>query len=125
MGAESGDVHGRWRFDFHGDPAAADSAMEDRHDPTLSCAMTVLAAAKQARLRGIRAAVGRLETTPGEPDRVPARASAWLDAYAAEEGDLAAYLAEVSAQASARAARDGTRLDVVAEIVPRSDRPGP
>ena len=52
-------AHGRWRFDFTGEPNhAGATAMDDRHDPMLTYAMTALAANKQARLSDTRATFG-------------------------------------------------------------------
>ena len=49
----------------------APPAMEDRHDPMLTYAMTVLAANKQARLAGQRATFGRLDVRPQRHQRGP------------------------------------------------------
>ena len=65
--------HGRWRFDFTGEPNhAGTTLMSDRRDPMLAFAFTVLAADKEARLRaGARhdRAGGRRSPTP--PTRFP------------------------------------------------------
>lgn len=64
--------HGRYRFDFRG---AADHAgttrMEDRRDPMLTYAMSVLATNKQARVTGGRATFGRVEAHPNGTHAVP------------------------------------------------------
>jgi len=79
-------------------------------DPVLTLAMTVLAADKQARLRGVHARVTELRTTPaGGP---PTRAQADLAVRAADEPTLAAYVAELTRQATARAERDGTGVSL-------------
>ncbi len=110
--------HGRWRYAFAG---AADHAgttrMEDRADPMLTYAMTALAANKQARLAGQRATFGRLEVNPNSTNSVPSGVTAWLDARASSEGALADLVAAVERQATDRAARDGTSLEVTAESV--------
>jgi N-carbamoyl-L-amino-acid hydrolase len=63
--------HGRYRFDFTGEPNhAGTTRMEDRHDPMLTYAMTVLAANKQARLSGQRATFGRVAVRPNGTDVV-------------------------------------------------------
>ena len=54
---------GRWRFTFRGDPVPYEAPMAVRADPSLTCAMTVLAAAKQAKVHGdadVRATFGEL-----------------------------------------------------------------
>jgi N-carbamoyl-L-amino-acid hydrolase len=108
--------HGRYRMEFTG---AADHAgttrMEDRHDPMLAYAMTVLAANKQARVSGQRATFGRVSVDPGSTNGIPSRVTGWMDARAADEQLLEDLVGEVTRLASERAGRDGTRVDVVAE----------
>jgi len=113
--------HGRYRFDFAGEANHAGSTrMEDRRDPMLTYAMTALAANKQARLADQRATFGRLEVEPNGTNAVPSRVSAWLDARASSEEALADLVAAVTRQATERAERDGTDLEVTAESVSRA-----
>lgn len=110
--------HGRWRLDLEGRADhAGTTRMEDRADPVLTFAMTALAAGKQARLAGARATIGRVEVTPGSTNVIASRVSAWLDARAASEPELEALVAAITAQAAARAERDGTSLAVHPESV--------
>jgi N-carbamoyl-L-amino-acid hydrolase len=110
--------HGRYRFHFAGEANhAGTTRMEDRADPMLACAMTVLAANKQARLGGQRATFGRVEVTPNGTNAVPSRVSAWLDARAPSAGALAELVEAVTRLGSERAHRDGTSLAVTAESV--------
>ncbi len=115
--------HGRWRMDFTGRADhAGTTAMEDRRDPMLTFAMTVLAANKQARLTDARATVGRVEVHPGSTNGVPSHVRGWLDARAADEDTLQALVGAITKQATDRADRDGTTLAVEAESVsPRVD----
>ncbi|WP_125775583.1 allantoate amidohydrolase [Antribacter gilvus] len=115
--------HGRYRFDFcgHADHAGT-TRMADRRDPMLTYAATALAAAEAARSgdgmgpgRVRRATFGRLEVRPNGTNAIPSQVSAWLDARASSEVELEALLGEVSAAASARAARDGTTVRLTAE----------
>ena len=110
--------HGRYRYEFRG---AADHAgttrMEDRVDPMLTYAMTALAANKQARLAEQRATFGRVEVTPNGTNAVPSRVLAWLDARCSSEPALAELVETVTRQATERAERDGTTLEVTAESV--------
>ncbi|MBE1877069.1 allantoate amidohydrolase [Myceligenerans sp. TRM 65318] len=116
--------HGRYRFDFcgHADHAGA-TRMADRHDPMLTYAATSLAADAAARDRdGVgdairRATFGRLDVRPGGTNAIPSRVSAWLDARASTDEELADLLSEVERAARDRAAADGTTLDVTAESV--------
>ena len=110
--------HGRYRFDFTGQANhAGTTRMEDRHDPMLSYAMTALAAAKQARLAAARATFGRIDVTPNGTNAVPSRVTGWLDARAASDEVLTALVEDISRQATERAGRDGTSLEVTAESV--------
>ncbi|MGZ4436848.1 MAG: allantoate amidohydrolase [Nocardioidaceae bacterium] len=110
--------HGRYRFEFTGEANhAGTTRMEDRHDPMLSCATTVLAAHEQARLSGQRATFGRLEVRPNGTNAVPSQVTAWLDARAETVEHLEAMLAEVERLGHERARRDGTGLTVTAESV--------
>jgi len=110
--------HGRYRFDFTGEANhAGTTRMEDRHDPMLTYAMTALAANKQARLAGMRATFGRVETEPNGTNAVPSRVTAWLDARCDSDAALAELVEVVTRQATERAGRDGTSVSVTAESV--------
>ncbi|MGW1344529.1 allantoate amidohydrolase [Kribbella sp. NPDC002412] len=110
--------HGRYRFTFGGEANhAGTTLMEDRHDPMLTYAMTALAANKQARLAGARATFGRLSVEPNGTNAVPSQVTAWLDARAADQTTLESLLAAITKQATERAERDGTTLEVVPESV--------
>jgi N-carbamoyl-L-amino-acid hydrolase len=110
--------HGRWRFDFTGEANhAGTTRMDDRHDPMLAYAMTVLAANKQARLHGARATFGRVEVSPNGTNAIPDRVTGWLDARAADQSTLDAVLAGIRRQADDRVHRDGTALTVTPESV--------
>ena len=110
--------HGRYRFDFAGTADhAGTTRMEDRADPMLTYAFTALGANKQARLAGQRATFGRVAVEPNGTNAVPSLVTAWLDARCSTDAGLAELVAAIEAQASDRAARDGTTLSVTAESV--------
>ena len=110
--------HGRFRFTFTGEANhAGTTLMEDRHDPMLTYAMTALAANKQARLAGARATFGRLSVEPNGTNAVPSQVTAWLDARAASAEVLESLLAAITRQATERAERDGTTVEMVPESV--------
>ena len=110
--------HGRYRFDFSGRPDhAGTTRMEDRHDPMLGYAMTVLAANKQARLAGARATFGRVEVRPNNTNAIPSGVTGWLDARASTSEGLLALVADVERMAVDRAGRDGTDVVVTPESV--------
>ena len=108
--------HGRWRFDFRGRADhAGTTLMSDRADPMLTYAMTVLAANRQARVADARATFGRVRATPGATNAVPAAVTGWLDARAADDGDLTRLVETITRHGVERAQRDGTSLEVIAE----------
>jgi N-carbamoyl-L-amino-acid hydrolase len=110
--------HGRWRLDFTGEGNhAGTTLMADRHDPMLTFAYAVLAANKEARLRGGHATVGRVSVTPNATNAIPASVTGWLDARAAEQSTLDDLVEAVTARATQRAERDGTAVAVSAESV--------
>ncbi len=121
--ASSSWAHGRWRFDFGGQPNHAGATrMEDRHDPMLTYAMTALAANKQARLTDARATFARVDVEPNITNAIPSRVRAWLDARGADAAQVDELVATVTRQAGERATRDGTRLEVTTEsVVPTVD----
>ncbi|PWU45658.1 allantoate amidohydrolase [Micromonospora globispora] len=108
--------HGRWRFDFHGEGNhAGTTRMADRRDPMLTYAFTVLAANKEARLRGAHATVGRVRVEPNATNAIPSRVTGWLDARAAEPETLHGLVDAVHVKAAERAKRDGTELTLTEE----------
>jgi N-carbamoyl-L-amino-acid hydrolase len=110
--------HGRFRFEFSGEPNhAGTTRMEDRHDPMLTYAMTALAANKQARVAGQRATFGRIDVAPNSTNSVPAAVTAWMDARGESDDALAALVDTITRQSEERASRDGTRVAVTAESV--------
>jgi beta-ureidopropionase / N-carbamoyl-L-amino-acid hydrolase len=110
--------HGRYRFEFTGEADhAGTTRMQDRHDPMLAYAMTVLAANKQARLSGQRATFGRVTVEPNGTNAIPSRVTAWLDARASSTEELLALVADVERLAVDRAGRDGTEVVMLPESV--------
>ncbi len=108
--------HGRWRFDFAGEANhAGTTALEDRRDPMLSYAHTVLSARKKARLGGALATFGRVRVEPNGTNAIPSRVLAWLDGRAPDEASLSALIEQITAAAYERCERDGTRVAVVNE----------
>lgn len=111
-------AHGRWRFDFAGQPNhAGTTRMEDRHDPMLTFATTALSANKQARLAGARATFGRVAVEPNATNAIPARIRAWLDARGPDAELVADLVSTIERKAGDRAARDGTEVTVTTESV--------
>jgi len=108
--------HGRWRFEFGGEANhAGTTRLEDRRDPMLTYAFTVLAARKKAAAHGALATFGRILVEPNGTNAIPSKVSAWLDGRAPDEAGLAALLTELEEAAQERAGRDGATLSVVNE----------
>jgi N-carbamoyl-L-amino-acid hydrolase len=108
--------HGRWRFDFAGEANhAGTTTLEDRRDPMLTYAHTVLSARKKARLGGALATFGRVRVEPNGTNAIPSRVQAWLDGRAPDEATLSAVVDQIVAAADERCARDGTSVEVVNE----------
>ncbi len=110
--------HGRWRLDFCGEANHAGATlMEDRHDPMQAYAATVIAARRLATDAGARATFGRLEVEPGGTNAIPSRVRAWLDARAADEGQLDKLVDALMHQARSAADPDGTTVGLTTESV--------
>ncbi|HEX5568713.1 MAG TPA: allantoate amidohydrolase, partial [Streptomyces sp.] len=108
--------HGRWRFDFHGEANhAGTTRLEDRRDPMLTYANTVLAARKKARLAGALATFGKVGVEPNGVNAIPSLVRGWLDSRAPDEDTLATVVAEIERAAVERGARDGVRVAVTRE----------
>lgn len=108
--------HGRWRFEFGGEANhAGTTRLEDRRDPMLTYAYTVLAAREMAQSLGALATFGRVQVEPNGTNAIPSRVSAWLDGRAPDEATLEALLTELEQAARERAGRDGASLSVVNE----------
>lgn len=108
--------HGRWRMDFRGRADhAGTTRLEDREDPMLPFAHTILAARALAERHGARATVAKGLITPNGTNAIPSLVSAWLDARAADSGTLESVVEGVR-EAADRAARDhGVTLAMSAE----------
>ncbi len=108
--------HGRWRFDFRGEANhAGTTLLEDRRDPMLTYATTVLAARKKARLAGALATFGKVAVEPNGVNAIPSLVRGWLDSRAADEQTLAALVQAVEESARERGLRDGVEVTVSRE----------
>ena len=108
--------HGRWRFDFHGEANhAGTTRLEDRRDPMLTYANTVLAARKKARLAGALATFGKVSVEPNGVNAIASLVRGWLDSRAADGATLAQVVAEIERAAVERGARDGVEVRVTRE----------
>jgi beta-ureidopropionase / N-carbamoyl-L-amino-acid hydrolase len=108
--------HGRWRFDFLGEANhAGTTRVDDRRDPMLTFANTVLAARKKARLAGALATFGKVTAEPGGVNAVPSLVRGWLDARAPDEDTLTALVAGIERAAAERGGRDGVAVRLTEE----------
>ncbi|MES4906666.1 MULTISPECIES: allantoate amidohydrolase [unclassified Streptomyces] len=108
--------HGRWRFDFHGEANhAGTTRLDDRHDPMLTYANTVLAARKKARLAGALATFGKVGVEPNGVNAIASLVRGWLDSRAPDEETLAAVVGEIERAAVERGRRDGVDVKVTRE----------
>ncbi|MEV0280933.1 allantoate amidohydrolase [Streptomyces sp. NPDC050610] len=108
--------HGRWRFDFRGEANhAGTTRLEDRRDPMLTYANTVLAARKKARLAGALATFGKVAVEPNGVNAIPSLVRGWLDSRAADQETLDRVVAEIEQAAAERGERDGVDVAVVRE----------
>ncbi len=119
--------HGRWRFDFHGEANhAGTTRIEDRRDPMLTYANTVLAARKKARQAGALATFGKVAVEPNGTNAIASLVRGWLDSRAADERTLTALVAEIEQAAAERGERDGVRVELTREsYTPVVDFDGP
>ncbi|GAB7182745.1 allantoate amidohydrolase [Kitasatospora sp. Ki12] len=119
--------HGRWRFDFHGEANhAGTTRIEDRRDPMLTYANTVLAARKKAAQAGALATFGKVAVEPNGTNAIASLVRGWLDSRAADERTLTALVAEIERAAAERGERDGVRVELVREsYTPVVDFDGP
>jgi N-carbamoyl-L-amino-acid hydrolase len=108
--------HGRWRFDFHGEANhAGTTRLEDRRDPMLTYANTVLAARKRARLSGALATFGKIAVEPNGVNAIPSLVRGWLDSRAADQDTLDEVIEEIERAAIERGERDGVDVRVTRE----------
>ncbi|MFJ2807808.1 allantoate amidohydrolase [Kitasatospora sp. NPDC087271] len=119
--------HGRWRFDFHGEANhAGTTRIEDRRDPMLTYANTVLAARKKARQAGALATFGKVAVEPNGTNAIASLVCGWLDSRAADEATLTALVEEIEQAAAERGGRDGVRVELTREsYTPVVDFDGP
>ncbi|MCC9310947.1 allantoate amidohydrolase [Kitasatospora sp. RB6PN24] len=108
--------HGRWRFDFHGEANhAGTTRLDDRHDPMLTYANTVLAARKKARLAGALATFGKIAVEPNGTNAIASLVRGWLDSRAADEATLTELVEQIHRAAAERGERDGVKVELVRE----------
>ncbi|OEJ55712.1 allantoate amidohydrolase [Streptomyces agglomeratus] len=108
--------HGRWRFDFHGEANhAGTTRLEDRRDPMLTYAETVVAARREARLAGALATFAKVSVEPNGVNAIPSLVRGWLDSRAADQATLDQVIAGIEQAARESATRSGIDLRITQE----------
>jgi hydantoinase/carbamoylase family amidase len=103
----------RWRFSFRGRPShAGTTPMDQRRDPGLAAAETMLLAERIAGEHDGVATTGALQLRPGAPTVVPGEADLVVDLRNPEIGALGEMLDEVEAAAQAAARGRGCECSV-------------
>ncbi len=115
--------HGRWRFDFRGEANhAGTTRLQDRRDPMLDYAATVLTARARARTAGALATFGKVRVEPNGTNAIASLVTAWLDSRAADSATLDALVAEIAREAGGAEVTRESYTPVVDFDVPLRDR---
>ena len=89
--------HGRWRIDVAGRADhAGTTRLDDREDPMLLFAATVLAARETAIRHDAVATVGKVRIEPNGVNAIASHVTAWLDARGADEERVRALVADLA-----------------------------
>ncbi len=109
--------HGRWRIDLAGEANhAGTTRLEDRHDPMLGLARTVLVARETAEAHGCVATVGKVRVEPNGVNAIPSRVTAWLDARGPGEAEVRAVVEAVGRQSGSIAVEESWTPETVFDI---------
>jgi beta-ureidopropionase / N-carbamoyl-L-amino-acid hydrolase len=103
--------HGRWRLDFTGrGDHAGTTRLEDRRDPMLPYAATVLEARQAAAACGALATIGKVTAEPGGANAISSAVHAWLDARAPDQGVLDHMVGQIEDTARRAARAQGVEV---------------
>jgi len=106
--------HGRWRLDLEGEANhAGTTRLEDRRDPMLALATTVLAAREAAAAQGCVATVGKVRVEPNGVNAIPSRVTAWLDARGPGEAAVRSVVEAVGRQSGIAAVEESWTPETV------------
>jgi len=106
--------HGRWRLDLEGEANhAGTTRLEDRRDPMLALATTVLAAREAAAAQGCVATVGKVRVEPNGVNAIPSRVTAWLDARGPDEAAVRSAVEAVGRQSGIAAVEESWTPETV------------
>ena len=106
--------HGRWRIDLDGEANhAGTTRLEDRRDPMLGLAATVLAARAAATEHGCVATVGKVRVEPNGVNAIPSRVTAWLDARGSDAAAVRAVVETVGRSSDGRSVEESWTPETV------------
>jgi len=106
--------HGRWRIDLDGEANhAGTTRLEDRRDPMLGLAATLLAARAAATEHGCVATVGKVRVEPNGVNAIPSRVTAWLDARGSDAATVRAVVETVGRLSGGRAVEESWTPETV------------
>jgi beta-ureidopropionase / N-carbamoyl-L-amino-acid hydrolase len=106
--------HGRWRIDLDGEANhAGTTRLEDRNDPMLALAATVLAARAAASSHECVATVGKVRVEPNGVNAIPSRVTAWLDARGTVESGVRAVVEAVERESGSTAVEESWTPETV------------
>lgn len=89
--------HGRWRLEFAGRADhAGTTRLDDRTDPMIPFARTVITARHLASRYDALATIGKVDVSPNGTNAIPERVVAWLDARAPGEQTVRDLVAELT-----------------------------
>ena len=89
--------HGRWRIELPGQANhAGTTRLEDRRDPMLAYARTILLARASATRHGALATCGKVRIEPNGVNAIPSHVTAWLDARGPHAPAVEAVVAELT-----------------------------
>ncbi|HZX99845.1 MAG TPA: allantoate amidohydrolase [Dermatophilaceae bacterium] len=109
--------HGRWRLDLDGEANhAGTTRLEDRRDPMLDLATTVLAARAAATAQGCVATVGKVRVEPSGVNAIPSRVIAWLDTRGPKAAGVRAVVETVGAQSRALPVEESWTPETVFDV---------
>jgi N-carbamoyl-L-amino-acid hydrolase len=115
--------HGRWRMEFHGmADHAGTTRLEDRADPMLTYARTVLQVRAAAVEAGARATVGKVMCHPNAVNGIPSLVTGWLDARAETTASLEHLVGEIGRSAATFGEQDRTTVTISTESLTGEQR---
>jgi N-carbamoyl-L-amino-acid hydrolase len=109
--------HGRWRVELDGEGNhAGTTRLQDRRDPMLDLARTVLGARAAATALACVATVGKVVVQPNGVNAIPSHVTAWLDARGPSEAAVRAVVEAVGSQSGSLAVEESWTPETVFDV---------